>query len=531
MRGNRYAALLLGLVSPWVSAPVLSAQAEDHGLTPEEKRGKQIYFLGTTDSERKIVARFGEALIKVPASALPCANCHGFDGRGRPEGGVTPPDIRWQSLQKPYAVKGAGGRTHPAYTDRSLRSAITQGLDPGKNRLATTMPRYELTHEEIRDLIAFIKRVGNYTDPGLTSDSIRLGCVLPGDESHKVQAEGTRRVLEAFFADVNELGGIHGRRVELRFRVAGSTAQSTTLSVSQLLEEDAVFALIASVVQHAEAGVVRILGEQQVPLVGALTDNPQVGFPLNRFVFYLFPGLRDQLAAMLEFAGRRSAEQPPTVAILWPSEPGSVSIVDSLAEVCRRSEWPAPVRVEYDAGEFDAPATVRRLQSAGVDAVFLLGSGSDQTALARAAERAAWQPSLFIPGHLADNRILETTLGATGRVFLSFPRGPRDQTRAGIEEFVAFARKHELQQEGLSEQVAAYCSAKVLSEALKRSGRALSREKLTQTLEGLYEFETGLIPHLTFGPNRRVGARGAYVATIDPQTRRLTPVSEWIEVD
>ena len=81
MRGNRYAVLLLALVSPWVSAPALSAQAETQGLTPEEKRGKQIYFLGTSDSQRKIVARFGEALIKVPASALPCASCRGFDGR------------------------------------------------------------------------------------------------------------------------------------------------------------------------------------------------------------------------------------------------------------------------------------------------------------------------------------------------------------------------------------------------------------------------------------------------------------------
>ena len=67
-------------------------------------------------------------------------------------------------------------------------------------------------------------------------------------------------------------------------------------------------------------------------------------------------------------------------------------------------------------------------------------------------------------------------------------------------------------------------------EALIRAGRDLSREKLVTTLEGLYDFDTGLMPPLTYGPNRRIGAQGAYVVTIDPEKRQSTPASGWIQV-
>jgi hypothetical protein len=71
----------------------------------------------------------------------------------------------------------------------------------------------------------------------------------------------------------------------------------------------------------------------------------------------------------------------------------------------------------------------------------------------------------------------------------------------------------------------------VLVESLKRAGKDLSREKLIQTLEGLYEYQTGLTPALTYGPNRRVGARGAHVITINLKDKQLVPVDGWIGLD
>jgi ABC-type branched-subunit amino acid transport system substrate-binding protein len=100
-----------------------------------------------------------------------------------------------------------------------------------------------------------------------------------------------------------------------------------------------------------------------------------------------------------------------------------------------------------------------------------------------------------------------------------------------MKEFAALAEKYKLPSHHLATQMFAYCAAKTLVEALKRAGRDLSRDKLIQSLEGLYEYPTGLTPALTFGPNRRIGAMGAYVVTIDLNEKQFLPVSGWININ
>jgi ABC-type branched-subunit amino acid transport system substrate-binding protein len=78
-------------------------------------------------------------------------------------------------------------------------------------------------------------------------------------------------------------------------------------------------------------------------------------------------------------------------------------------------------------------------------------------------------------------------------------------------------------------QISAYSAAKILVEALKRAGKDVSREKLIQILEGFYDYSSGLTPPITFGPNRRVGAMGAYVVTVNLKEKQFLPASGWVE--
>ena len=79
--------------------------------------------------------------------------------------------------------------------------------------------------------------------------------------------------------------------------------------------------------------------------------------------------------------------------------------------------------------------------------------------------------------------------------------------------------------------LSAFSAAKILVEGLKRAGREVSREKLIETLEGLSGYVTGLTPAVTYGPNRRIGAMGAYVVTIDLEKREFVPPSSWVNTD
>jgi hypothetical protein len=53
--------------------------------------------------------------------------------------------------------------------------------------------------------------------------------------------------------------------------------------------------------------------------------------------------------------------------------------------------------------------------------------------------------------------------------------------------------------------------AMVTVEAFKRAGVDLSRGKTIQALEGLKNYETGIIPPVSFGPDRRQGCTDAFL--------------------
>src|SRR5215217_689364 len=133
-------------------------------LTPQESRGKQIYLLGTTNSGKDILAYIGDSSLEVPGSTMACANCHGITGQGKPEGGIDPSNIPWEALTKPYGVTHSSGRKHPAYTARALELAITRGLDPAGNKLLYAMPRYQMSKDDLADLVVYLKRLGTDID-------------------------------------------------------------------------------------------------------------------------------------------------------------------------------------------------------------------------------------------------------------------------------------------------------------------------------------------------------------------------------
>jgi ABC-type branched-subunit amino acid transport system substrate-binding protein len=222
--------------------------------------------------------------------------------------------------------------------------------------------------------------------------------------------------------------------------------------------------------------------------VGPFTLHPSEAFPLNRYVFYLLPGLEAQEKALARFA--RSAGWPP----------------------------PKPV----------TPADLQRLAAEKADPIVYPGSGPEAVALMQAADRLGWHPRLLVTGTAADEALFGAPASFEDRIFValpSLPAGPQGEAAAAYRSLGA------LPADNLSAQWAALGAAEVLIEGLKRAGRDLSREKLVDQLESLRGFATGYSPPVTYGPARRLGARGAYVMKLDLKAKSFVPQTGWVEAE
>ena len=300
---NRRRARLFSAFLPGMCALALAAEEP----APSERsaaisRGRQIYLTGVPVNGAPLSASVGDPAMDVPASILKCSNCHGSDGRGKAEGGVTPANIRWEELTKP-ATSGPAGRRRSAYSGKLLVRAIALGIDASGNRLDPAMPRYRLTHEQAADLVAYLEVLGRETDPGVTETSLKIGVVLP-PASITGSAQAIREVIAAFVLQVNEQGGFYGRKVRLSFVTSPDEIEARAGGIRDFVETEQPFALISSYVAGCEEEIGRYLEENKIPLIGPIALYAKDEPSRHRHVFHLVAGLAGQGEALGRFAAQ-----------------------------------------------------------------------------------------------------------------------------------------------------------------------------------------------------------------------------------
>ncbi len=444
-------------------------------LSPQELRGRAIFRTGA--SSTPIIALVGAGATEVEATVVPCAGCHGLDGRGRTEGGIAPPPIRWPDL----------ARRQPAYSEHLLIRAITLGFDSSGAQLKAAMPRYQLSQADLSDLIAYLKKLADDRDPGITDDSVRIGVVLPPGGSSQIRA-----ALTAYFTELNRQSGIYGRRVELVF------SESPTVGLSEFLRREAVFALLSSYTARLDQETSASLAAEKIAVVGTWTLLP--GARESPTVFHLNSGIRGQAEALVSFARDRFGAHSRIALIASTADwPGAAAVVESIRHALG------------DASNGDA-------------ALLLL---QEVEVLEFIRHRKSRQP-LLIPGSLATTAILEELRSRSypERVFLAVPPSPSDATTEATAQYAKLKLDFHLPDEFLSAQYQALAEAAILAEALRRVGRYLSREALLQSLEGFYDFAPGFAPPVTFGPNRHEGSHQFRIVQLDPKTGHLVGVND-----
>jgi len=492
-------------------------------LTEQQRRGKQIYFQGTTSSGEDIVASVGDSSLEVAGNVMACANCHGAYGHGKPEGAIRPSNLTWSSLSKATTTN----RIHPPYTERSVGIAITQGKDPAGNKLRTAMPRFQLSAADLADLIAYLKRLGYDRDPGVSDNKIVIGTILPKG-SLAPMGQSIKATLTAYFTELNSQGGIYNRTFELKFVEASDSASATRAAVERFIKDEQVFALTAAFIPGAENEIVTLMDQLEVPLIGPLTLYPQTGEPLNRQVFYLLAGINEQARVLVDFAAKQAGPKKIGIAVVYPRNKLNSAVVEAVTDQCKKNGLGAPQTYDYAVGSFDPAAAIKQVKRTEPSAVLLLGSGNESLSFMREADKLGWFPSIYGPAAAGGSGIFEAPAGFDGKIFFSFPTAPADQSAEGIKEFRALAEKYKLPAENVASQLSTYGAAKVLVEGLKRAGKDLNRAQLVQSLEGLSGYQTGVTPAITYGPNRRIGALGAYVVTVDLKNKKYAPASGWI---
>lgn len=503
-----------------------SATQNRSGLTPQEKRGKQIYVKGESGAG-EITAILGNAGLEVPASSFSCANCHGLRGEGTREGGLQPPPINWETLTRPH-TSALTRRERGAYNEATLARALSDALDPAGGRLHPAMPNYKMTREQMAELIAYLKQLGNESDtePGVNDKTIRVGAVLPLSGPLANIGEDIRAVLAASFAEVNAQGGIYGRRCELVVEDSRGDPAQTLDATRRLIEQGDVFAMLGNFEPGESTAVSQLIKSQEVPLVGPLTLSPRLAVPPNPYIFYLLPTFADQIRALVDFANAKGTidkAKLPRLGVVYNGNGFNQDALSGLKAQAKMYSMDIVSEQTYHAA-FKPAETVKLLAGKKPDYIFFFGGAEDFKALAVEMDRVKLNVPLLSSVVMVGRGAFALPASVAAQTFLSYPSALPNQEE--FAEFLTLVRKAGINLRSPAFQSMAYAAAKVFFEAAKLSGRQLSRTALINSLEQMRDFKTGVVPPLTFGPNRRVGSIGSFVVGVELTKQQYVPITD-----
>jgi ABC-type branched-subunit amino acid transport system substrate-binding protein len=497
---------------------------ERHQLSPAEKLGKQIYLKGESGGP-EIVAALGSDDLEVPASAFACVNCHGLRGEGTSEGGLQPPPINWETLTKPH-TSALTRRERPAYTEATLSRAISAGVDPNQTPLHPGMPRYRMSAAQMADLIAYLKQLGRESDadPGLTDEAIRFGAALPMSGPLAAVGEDVKATLTASFAQVNAQGGIYGRRFELVVEDSRGEPSQTVEATRRLIEQDGVFAMISSFEPGESNAVSELLKSSEVPLVGPVTLSPRLTVPPNPYIFYLLPTFADQSRCLVDFIAAKAAGKRARLAVVYAKSAFNQDALAGLKSQAALYSMEIVSEQDYDAGHLAPAPVVAALVQKRPDYIFSFGGAEEFAALAAEMERAKLSVPLLSSVVMIGRAAFDLPKTIAAQTFLAYPAAIPNQEE--FAEFIAIMQKAGIKMRYPAFQALAYASTKIYVEAIKSSSRQLDRKTLLNSLEQIRDFRTGVVPPVTFGPNRRVGSTSSHIVGIDPDNKQYRPLTD-----
>jgi branched-chain amino acid transport system substrate-binding protein len=361
---------------------------------------------------------------------------------------------------------------------------------------------------------------------GVTPDSIVFGLAAPFSGPSKELGRQMKVGLEAAFAQVNDAGGIHGRKLVLLPEDDGLEPSRTPIALRTLWEKRKVFALVGNVgAANAMASVPFVL-ERRTLLVGAFSGAQVLRRdPPDRYVFNLRASDAEEAVALVRFLVRRGI-RPEQICLFGEEGPGSEAAYQGVLKLLRREyKLPSLLRVGYPRNTLDVEDAVQRirLHVPPIRAVVMVASY-------RAAARFIARLRVVSPGvsYASVSGVGATALaeelqqlgqGVGEGVIVTQVVPPVDSGASAVLGY-----KRQLERTAPDERPDAvsfegYLVGRLLAEGLQRSGRDLDPEKLVDALESIRDVDLGTGTKVSLGPSEHQASHRVWGTVLDARGR------------
>ena len=364
------------------------------------------------------------------------------------------------------------------------------------------------------------------TLPAIAQDAVKVGMSGPFSGGLSLLGQSVRDGVEVAFSEINDAGGVNGRKLQFIAEDDGYEPMRTIASARKLVEQDKVVALLAVTGTAPSAALLPFVTESKTPLLFPYAFSHSLTNPTNRDVFTTLPEVRVQMMVLANYILKDLKQTK--VAAIYQNDDFGQDAVAGLEDRFKAANV-ALTKLPFDRGTTNFSGVVAQAKAAGVEHVVFLGIPKDAALVMREANNLGWKPQFSGHNALGDPQTFQLAGPlAEGAIAIAVME-PLDSDKPAVKSFLAAQQKYKPNTKPTTYSMHGYQSGKLFAEILKRTGGKTDEALIVGALEGMKNYDTGLMAPLSFSPDQHAGALSGAIMKAEGGKWKI--ISGWLSAN
>jgi branched-chain amino acid transport system substrate-binding protein len=341
--------------------------------------------------------------------------------------------------------------------------------------------------------------------PGVTDKEIKLGTWMPLTGPIAAYGVPQRAGIEAYLKMMNDRGGLKGRKFELVVEDNAFNPQRTLSAARKLITRDEVLALVVpNGTSQSAATFDYVLGEAKVPLLNPYAGAADWFTPPKANLYGALVLYENQAKALGRWIAKEGQKNVVVVhSALAAFENVAVNVLPGMRSV-RQDVKSELFPTKFDTQDYGPIAL--EIARKKPDAIVYILAQPEIIRITKefAAQGVKVQQYTYSPS--VANSMLE--LGGTaleGIRSVSYTV-PVTSDAPAVKEYRDALAKYFPSEKPDYVSLTSFALTKMIVEAMNRINGPINRDSLTRAMDNLKNYDTGIIPSVSYGTDRHLGA-------------------------
>ena len=350
--------------------------------------------------------------------------------------------------------------------------------------------------------------------PGVTSDEIAIGSSLAlGGHAGFLGTQYLHGAM-CLLKQINSEDGIHHRKIKLIAHDDGYDPPRCVANTNRLIHKDKVFCLFCYVGTPTTVKIIDIVEKTKTPLLGIFSGADKLRFPFRHYIFNVRSSYYHETNAIVRYFVEKKGLQ--RIAVFYQYDDYGFDGLKGTQIALQKHNLSPVATGSFVRGTIEIEEALDKIRSSKAEAVIMIGTYSPCAEFIKKARASGYNPLFHNVSFVGGDKLVQELGDLADGVLITQvvpPPTERLLLPAG-DQYSRLLAKYYPQDKPNFVGFEGFINARILIEALRRTGRDISREGFIRALESIKEHYVGIGAVINFGPQDHQGMDDVYLTQV-----------------